>query len=133
MDKQEFQQIRQRLNRTQKDLAELLGVSLKAVESYEQGWRHVPANIERLLYYLLFRISRPRGKKGPPCWNFKHCEPAARANCPAWISREGRYCWFISGRICAAGKPGGCFCCDFFTAALAELTPPARDRKKRPE
>ncbi len=38
MDKNEFYWFRKKLQKTQKDMAQLLGTSLKAVESYEQGW-----------------------------------------------------------------------------------------------
>ena len=41
MDKQEFSHLRKKLNKTQKQMAQLLGVSIKAVHSYEQGWRMV--------------------------------------------------------------------------------------------
>jgi DNA-binding XRE family transcriptional regulator len=46
MRKEEFKYFRKRLNRTQKQIAELLGTSLKAIHSYEQGWRNVPAHVE---------------------------------------------------------------------------------------
>ena len=39
MDRETFVSLRAKLGKTQKSLAELLGVSLKAVQSYEQGWR----------------------------------------------------------------------------------------------
>ena len=42
MQSEEFVLIRKKLNKTQRELAELLGVSIKAVHSYEQGWRTVP-------------------------------------------------------------------------------------------
>lgn len=37
MDRETFVSLRAKLGKTQKSLAELLGVSLKAVQSYEQG------------------------------------------------------------------------------------------------
>ncbi|NQT56821.1 MAG: helix-turn-helix domain-containing protein, partial [Desulfobacteraceae bacterium] len=46
MDSEEFLRARKRLGKTQKQLAELLGTALKAVLSYEQGWRTVPAYVE---------------------------------------------------------------------------------------
>ena len=49
MDKKEFSQIRRHLKKTQKELARLLCVSPKAVQSFEQGWRKIPANVERQL------------------------------------------------------------------------------------
>ncbi|MGB5991268.1 MAG: helix-turn-helix transcriptional regulator, partial [Desulfobacterales bacterium] len=37
MDSKEFKKWREKLNKTQKEIAQLLGVSVKAVHSYEQG------------------------------------------------------------------------------------------------
>jgi len=50
LDSEEFLRARKRLGKTQKQLAELLGTSLKAVTSYEQGWRTVPAYVERQVF-----------------------------------------------------------------------------------
>ncbi|MCK5723736.1 MAG: transcriptional regulator, partial [Gammaproteobacteria bacterium] len=38
MNSKEFVAIRKRLNKTQKQMAQLLGSSIKAIHSYEQGW-----------------------------------------------------------------------------------------------
>ncbi|MFH0813428.1 MAG: hypothetical protein V2A69_11415 [Pseudomonadota bacterium] len=51
MDKQEFSHIRHQLGKSQKQTAQLLGISLKAVQSFEQGWRNIPIHIERLVLY----------------------------------------------------------------------------------
>ena len=39
--------------KTQNQLARLLGTSFKAIQSFEQGWRNVPAHTERQLLLLL--------------------------------------------------------------------------------
>lgn len=41
MDKMEFSIIRRTLGKTQKEVAQLFGISLKAVQSFEQGWRRI--------------------------------------------------------------------------------------------
>ena len=51
MDSKEFCYIRKKLNKTQKQMAQLLGTSVKAVHSYEQGWRKVPAYVERQIFF----------------------------------------------------------------------------------
>jgi DNA-binding XRE family transcriptional regulator len=56
MDKTEFSQIRHRLGKTQAQIAQLLGVSPKAIQSFEQGWRNIPTHVERQLLFLLFLI-----------------------------------------------------------------------------
>jgi DNA-binding XRE family transcriptional regulator len=38
MDRKELSKIRQRLGKSQKEMAQLLAISLKAVQSFEQGW-----------------------------------------------------------------------------------------------
>ena len=42
MESIEFVHMRKQLGFTQKQLAQLLVASLKAVRSYEQGWRTIP-------------------------------------------------------------------------------------------
>jgi DNA-binding transcriptional regulator YiaG len=67
MDNQEFQTLRQKLKKTQKQLSELLGISLKAVQSFEQGWRNIPVHAERQVLFLLASQKVPQ-KKGKACW-----------------------------------------------------------------
>lgn len=98
MDRKEILRARKILSKTQKQLAELLGSSIKAIHSYEQGWRSVPAHVERQIFFLL---SRKRGQKNPKlCWIIKKCSPDRRKKCPAWEFQAGRLCWFINGTIC---------------------------------
>ncbi|MFC2013250.1 helix-turn-helix domain-containing protein [Chloroflexota bacterium] len=47
MESKEFSKIRQHLGKSQNQLARLLCVSPKAIQSFEQGWRNVPPNAER--------------------------------------------------------------------------------------
>ena len=100
MEKQNFLNARKKLGKTQKQLAELLGASTKAVQGYEQGWRAIPPHVERQIYFLLSR-QRDRLSKGPsPCWTIKKCPMSRRRQCPAWEFQAGRLCWFINGTIC---------------------------------
>lgn len=99
MENKDFHSIRKRLGKTQKELAALLGTSLKAVSSYEQGWRGIPSHVERQLLFLLSRkIRRQSGQKN--CWETRKCPPKKRRNCPAWEFDAGRLCWFINGTFC---------------------------------
>ncbi len=99
MDSAEFLRARKKLNKTQKQLADLLGISVKAVHSYEQGWRSVPAHVERQVFFLLSRTC-VTGKTPKPCWVIKKCPPQTRKQCPAWEFQAGKLCWFINGTIC---------------------------------
>jgi len=103
MNKQEFQAFRQKLQKTQKQLSELLGTSLKAVQSFEQGWRNVPVHIERQILFLL-AFQRERAKDVRPCWDIRNCSLETRRDCPAWEFNAGNLCWFINGTVCQ-GKP----------------------------
>jgi hypothetical protein len=80
-------------------LAEVFGTSLKAVHNYEQGWRSVPAHVERQLFFLLSRMGGSH-KERKPCWTIKKMPPRAKKHCPAWEFEAGRLCWFINGTIC---------------------------------
>jgi len=99
MNSKEFVALRKRLGKTQVQMAQLIGVSLKAVHSYEQGWRDIPAHAERQVFFL---VSRIRGGKKPQkfCWILRDCPDERKKQCPAWEFQAGRLCWFIGGTIC---------------------------------
>ena len=99
MDSVEFTLARKRLNKTQQQLADLLSVSLKAVRSYEQGWREIPHHAQK---QLLFLLHQQRGSKKDKliCWNVKKCPPERKKKCPAYEFGMGSFCWMINGTIC---------------------------------
>jgi len=103
MDHQEFSSCRQKLQKTQKKMAELLGTSLKTVQSFEQGWRKVPVHIERQMLFLL-HTKKGKADNARPCWDIRNCSERARQSCPAWEFNAGNFCWFINGTLCL-GKP----------------------------
>jgi DNA-binding XRE family transcriptional regulator len=99
MDNREFSTLRKKLMKTQKELAKLLGTSLKAVCSYEQGWRSVPTHVERQLYFLVARkLDIADTQKN--CWEIIECPENRKVQCPAWEFNSGKFCWFINGTIC---------------------------------
>jgi hypothetical protein len=95
----EFTSVRKRLMKTQREMAGMLGVSLKAVHSYEQGWRVIPAHVERQMLFLLGFIATGK-RRGPQCWTLKKCPQSRRHGCPAYELRCGRLCWMVNGRYC---------------------------------
>ena len=99
MDSKEFNYFRKKLNKTQRQMAQLLGTSLKAIHSYEQGWRSVPPSVERQIFFLVSRIAE-NSKRAKPCWAVKKCSPNQKARCPAREFKAGNLCWFINGTIC---------------------------------
>lgn len=99
MNAKEFGAVRLRLRITQKEMAGLLGKSLRSVQSFEQGWRVIPEHIERYLLYLVYM--KKFGEDGrAPCWEMNNCAISARERCPAWEFNTGHLCWFINGTIC---------------------------------
>lgn len=103
MNAHEFQSLRQKLQKTQKEISQLLGTSLRGVQSFEQGWRKIPVHIERQMLFL-WALKKKSDKKVRPCWEIRGCPPQARQVCPAWEFNAGLLCWFINGTICR-GKP----------------------------
>jgi hypothetical protein len=98
MNRETFSNLRAKLGKTQKALAALLGVSLKAVQSYEQGWRSIPIHVERQLYFLLVNQRGNSRPKRQDCWILKKC--GRKKECPAWEFQAGHLCWFLSGTRC---------------------------------
>jgi hypothetical protein len=77
MDSKEFKKLRKKLNKSQTQMAKLLGVSKKAVHSYEQGWRNIRPYVEREMFFLLSRVEgNQKGRK--PCWVIKKCPPETK-------------------------------------------------------
>ena len=124
MNKSQFKKYRQRLGKTQKQMSELLGTSLKAIHSYEQGWRTVPVHVERQIYFLLSRLAK-KSKATHACWIVKKCSKEQKINCPAWEFSSGDLCWFINGTVCEGKaqknwkeKMKICRDCEVFTSIL---------------
>ena len=100
MDAKQFAYFRKKMNKTQKQMAQLLGTSIKAIHSYEQEWRSIPAHAERQMLFLLSKKLRCN-EEGRMCWNVKTCPKERKENCPAWEFNAGELCWFINGTICS--------------------------------
>lgn len=100
MNNKEFSQIRHYLGRSQSQLALLLCVSTKAIQSFEQGWRKIPFHIERQLRLILALKKMGKGQAVVPCWETKCCPPEWRAKCIVWELKARHFCWFISGTFC---------------------------------
>jgi len=99
MDGKELASMRKKLEKTQKQMAELLGCSVKAIHSYEQEWRPIPSHIEKQVLFLVYR-KRNNNRDLKPCWDMKQCPPEEKKQCPAWEFQAGKLCWFINGTIC---------------------------------
>ncbi len=126
MKKSQFKAIRAKLGKTQKEMSQLIGTSIKAVHSYEQGWRKVPHHVERQMLFLLSRaFGGTRGSK--QCWEILSCKEETRENCPAWEYNSGDLCWFINGTNCSGmvhktwrDKIEECKACEVFSQSFKE-------------
>jgi len=124
MENKEFRSLRRQLKKTQKQLSELLGTSIRAVQSFEQGWRNVPTHVERQLLFLTYMKLKFQ-KDLQPCWMIRNCPVHIRQACPAWEFNAGLFCWFINGTLCRsraqdswAKKMKICRKCEIFIAAV---------------
>jgi hypothetical protein len=104
VEKEEFVEARTKLDKTQKEISQLFGVSVKAIYSYEQGRRSIPTHVERQMFFLLSRKRGEKRRRPQYCWVVKKCPPKRRKECPAYEYKAGRFCWLINGTICK-GKP----------------------------
>jgi DNA-binding XRE family transcriptional regulator len=98
MHKKEFSQIRTILGKTQNQMARILCVSPKAIQSFEQGWRKIPTNTEREMLLLLYLKSS--GRSSRTCWEITRCPEEWRNNCIVWDLQRGDFCWYFSGTNC---------------------------------
>ena len=127
MDRKEFSYLRKKMNKTQKQVAQLLGTSIKAVHSYEQGWRIIPHHVERQMFFLVSNRKDAKKRK-KACWTVKKCPPKQKKQCPAWEFNVGNLCWFINGTICEGTayktwkeKMKICRSCDVFVALMDSI------------
>lgn len=97
--------VRKMLGRTQAELGAALGISTKAVQSYEQGWRRVPVHVLIQLLVLVDLNERSAQAEYAPCWQLRNCDPKLRETCAAFTMSVGRLCWSVGSRACPA-KPG---------------------------
>ena len=134
MNYREFAIVRRNLAKTQKKLSEILGTSIKAIHSYEQGWRTIPLHVERQLYFLL--AQKKQGfESRKPCWTIKKCPQERREQCPAWEFKAGKLCWFINGTICECinqdnwqDKMEVCKKCKVFDSTISGVFKQSKDR-----
>jgi len=99
MKRTQFAVIRRHLGKTQNQMAQILGISPKAIQSFEQGWRNIPVHVERQVLLILALKGRA-SKKTKPCWLTRRCPAENEQNCPASQFDAGNLCWFINGTIC---------------------------------
>jgi DNA-binding XRE family transcriptional regulator len=128
MDSTQFSQARHLLGKTQSQLARLLSVSPKAVQSFEQGWRRVPAHVERQVLLLASLKRSAVDGNVRPCWELKNCPDEWKDHCIVWELKARHFCWFLSGTFCQGRtnkswdeKMQFCRECEVYRAVLPDL------------
>jgi hypothetical protein len=99
MNADQFNQARHYLGKTQRQLSTLLCISLKAVQSFEQGWRNIPVSVERQLMLLLY-LSKTPTTPLRNCWELCSCPRVWKDKCAAWEYGAGKLCWLVNGTFC---------------------------------
>jgi transcriptional regulator with XRE-family HTH domain len=92
--------IRAKLGMSQRELALYLGVSIRAIQSSEQGWRTLSPALERLLLLLLLTKRHGDQLHQLTCWTSRQCSPDRCAECIIYSSRQGYLCWLLTGNRC---------------------------------
>jgi DNA-binding XRE family transcriptional regulator len=98
--------VRGKLGLSQSKLAAMLGVSSRAVQSYEQGWRAMPRPVASQLMTVL-AIHCDHSNQSPPCWSLTGCPDETRGRCQALKVGQGRFCWVLSGSVCGNRRAPG--------------------------
>ena len=96
--------VREELGYSQFELASLVGISKRAIQSYEQGWRKPSEMVERQVLLMLIAHRRGSGLGNKRCWEVNNCSPNLRHKCVSYNTRQGHLCWFFTGTMCK-GKP----------------------------
>ena len=96
--------IRSTLGMTQAALARTLGISIRAIQSYEQGWRETPTPVMVQLLVLVAAY-RSTALGGKPCWEVTGCPAVKQLQCPCRHTK-GNLCWLVSGRMCGTAATG---------------------------
>jgi DNA-binding XRE family transcriptional regulator len=100
----ELKRLRTIMGWTQCQAATFLGLSKKAIESYEQGWRRIP---ERVLQDLLTLVAAKRRYPGSfrPCFKVLNCPDTFRDVCFCRSKMAGRFCWLTASACCHQNHP----------------------------
>jgi DNA-binding XRE family transcriptional regulator len=122
----DVRRVRDELGMSQREFADLAGVSLRAIQSCEQGWRTPSSSLERTLLLLLLAYRNGPQFENLECWELRDCPPEAQDGCLVFWCRQGHLCWLLSGNKCQgepmrtwADKKRACGRCGFMAQLLS--------------
>ncbi len=128
--------VREELDLSQSEFADLLGVSHRTIQSCEQEWRKPSASLERATLLLLMAHRNGKSFGKTVCWKETDCLRERRDNCMAYLARQGHLCWLLTGTLCQGirlrnwpDKLALCLKCDFFHQLLNGEIPMVPHRK----
>lgn len=94
-----FHCLREAMGWSRVETAAILGLSRKAVESYELAWRKVPDRVWKLaLTVAAIQRKYPLGTR--PCWELTQCHEDVSATCLCRKLTDGRFCWMTVTKCC---------------------------------
>lgn len=124
-DRLDIKAVRDELGLSQAELADMAGVSVRAVQSCEQGWRRPSPALEKTIILLLMAHRYGSTLPEVKCWEVMDCVPERCENCISRRTAQGHLCWFLHGTLCAEprhqdweSKRGQCLSCAFLKQLL---------------
>jgi DNA-binding XRE family transcriptional regulator len=122
--------IRRKVGLSQSEFADLLGVSLRTIQSCEQGWRNPSPAVEKSALLLFIAHCQGADFRNHTCWATVQCSDQDREGCLVYKTKQGHLCWLLTGHICKGiklhsweDKKALCSECDFFRELLPEGVP----------
>jgi DNA-binding XRE family transcriptional regulator len=129
----DVRRLRAELGLSQTELAQLLGVSPRVIQSCEQGWRRPSAAVQRSMLLLLLAARNGSRLGHEACWEVVRCRPAVREACLIGRCKLGHLCWLLTGNACRGksvktwrAKQEVCGECAFLQKLLAGGGAPAK-------
>lgn len=117
---------------SQSELAQLVGFSVRAIQSCEQGWRKPSATLEKAVLLVLMAHRNGGTMRDVRCWEYMQCSMERCERCITYLSGQGHLCWFLSGTLCKDSdaheweeKRVDCVHCRLFKFLLGEAETPA--------
>jgi len=96
----DVRRVRDELELSQGQLADLAGVSIRTIQSCEQGWRKPSVALEKSLLLLLL-ASRNGAELGKQvCWEATGAQADACDRCLVRRCGQAHLCWLFSGNMC---------------------------------
>jgi len=132
-------EIRAEMGLSQSELGGLVGISKRAIQSYEQGWRRPSELVERMLLLLLVAHRRGTRLSRCRCWEQEACPSRVRKTCIAYVARQGHLCWFLTGTMCKGQRQESwseklrlCLECKFMQGLLRPVKARTHPLRPRP-